>query len=88
MSNVYVANYTPKNILFYLWEHGVNAVVMKEQPNIRGAVRSHPDILMCKMGVGSDAPLIRADAAHLGYEYPNNVAYNTVCLDRYFIHNL
>lgn len=88
MSNVYVANYMPKNILFYLWEHQYNVTVMKQMSNVRGTINSHPDVFMCKMGVAPDAPLIKAVPSEVGWEYPDNIAYNAVCLDKYFIHNL
>ena len=88
MSNVYTASYVPKNILFYLWEHGYNAVVMKPCGSVRGSINSHPDIFMCKMGTSTNAPLVKADKTQLGYEYPHNIKYNAVCLDKYFIHNL
>jgi hypothetical protein len=78
----------PKNILFYLFEHGFNPVVMKQSASVRGSINSHPDIFMCKMGVDPDAPLIKAEPSHVGWEYPQNIAYNAVCIDKYFIHNL
>ncbi len=69
MGNVYTANYIPKNILFYLWEKEINTVVLKQDPGIRGAVTSHPDLFLCKMGVEADAPLIRAPKGAVGSAY-------------------
>ena len=88
MGNVYTANYIPKNILFYLWEKEINTVVLKQDPGIRGAVTSHPDLFLCKMGVEADAPLIRAPKGAVGSAYPENAAYCAACLDKYLIHNL
>ena len=88
MGNVYTANYIPKNILFYLWEKEINTVVLKQDPGIRGAVTSHPDLFLCKMGVEADAPLIRAPKGSVGSAYPENAAYCAACLDKYLIHNL
>ena len=58
---------------------------------------NHPDMFMCKMGEGDDAPLISYHADQkAGYPafrqllpvYPGDIAYNAACTGRFLIHNL
>ena len=88
MSNIYTANYTPENVLLYFYEQGFKPVVMQRDKSVDGIVNSHPDMFMCKMGIGSNSPLIKANKSLIGRKYPDNIPYNGVCLDKYFIHNL
>ena len=49
------------------------------------AVSCHPDIFMCAKPDGS---VFHGDITKIGHEYPKNIIFNAVCLDKYFIHNL
>lgn len=52
------------------------------------AVDAHPDMYYCKMGVTRHCHIFAGDPAELGTAYPENIRFNAVCLDGYFIHNL
>ena len=51
-------------------------------------VDTHPDIYYCKMGVTAHAHIFNGNPEEIGAAYPENIRFNAVCLDRYFIHNL
>lgn len=51
-------------------------------------VSCHADIFCCRMGAGRCAEIFIGDTAELGFNYPENIKFNAVCLDKYFIHNL
>lgn len=52
------------------------------------AVDAHPDMYYCQMGVTRHCHIFAGDPAELGAAYPENIRFNAVCLDGYFIHHL
>ena len=59
--------------------------IFTRQGRTYGAVDAHPDMYMCAF---RDGTVDHADLSEIGENYPQNIAYNAVCLDKYFIHNL
>ncbi len=59
--------------------------VFHRQGRTYDPVDAHPDMFMCRF---SDGTVFHADLSEIGKEYPENIAYNALCLDKYFIHNL
>ena len=49
------------------------------------AVSCHPDIYYCRLPNGN---VFSSEAGEIGESYPQNIGFNAVCLDKYFIHNL
>lgn len=49
------------------------------------AVACHPDIYYCRLPNGN---IFSSKAGEIGEKYPENIGFNAVCLDKYFIHNL
>lgn len=72
----------------YLTRQGYKLYFISESNITYPAVATHPDLFYCRMGAGETAAVFTGDPCELGYDYPHNVKYNAVCLDRYFIHNL
>ena len=62
-----------------------DTVLVKKTAPVYDAVSTHPDIYMCRLPNGK---VIKANEGEIGESYPDNIAFNAVCLDRYFIHNL
>ena len=88
MKQIYVSKNADKKLILYL--SALNCTVHPVAPGGRTypAVDSHPDMYFCKMGVTAHAHLFKGDPREIGAAYPENIRFNAVCLDRYFIHNL
>ena len=87
MSNVYLSHRAGKPLLKWLRDNGYTPVIINDTDGVYDAVSSHADIYMCKMGISADSALFKCDFEELGYSYPNNICYNAVALNKYFIHN-
>ena len=88
MKNIYVSRFANQKLMAYL--HFPDCV-LHSVPNggrTYPAVDAHPDIYLCKMGVTRHAYIFRGSRLEIGEKYPDNIKFNAVCLDRYFIHNL
>lgn len=72
----------------HLLKKGYEVITIRDTPYVHPAIASHPDLYLCKMGVGQDAPVFVGKPKLLAPNYPADVRYNAVCLDDYFIHNL
>lgn len=88
MSNVYLSENACPALKDWLCKNGYRVTEIRATGRVYPAISAHPDIYMCRLGMDAGAPLIRAADDELGYSYPDNVLYNAVCLDKYFIHNL
>ena len=54
-------------------------------------VSDHPDMFMCRLGIGDDAAIVSyfdQDDVILRPDYPHDIAFNAACTGKYFIHNL
>lgn len=61
------------------------AFLVRREAPVYDAVSTHPDIYMCRM---PDGKVIRSRDGEIGENYPDNIGFNAICLDKYFIHNL
>ncbi len=88
MKSIYISYLAPKNIINYIKNSGCNIHLVPSGGRTYNAVDSHPDIYFCKMGVTEHPYIFRGNPAEIGAAYPQNIKFNAVCLDRYFIHNI
>ncbi len=88
MKKVYVSRKAYGAVMEYLKSRGYEVSPIGDIRGVYGAIDSHPDICMCKMGTEPSSPVLFAKEGSLGASYPGNIAYNAVWLDRHFIHNV
>lgn len=62
-----------------------DVILVDKTAPVYDAVSCHPDIYYCRLPNGS---VIKAQTNEIGNSYPENIGFNAVCLDKYFIHNL
>ncbi|MDO5303313.1 MAG: hypothetical protein Q4E84_05365 [Clostridia bacterium] len=84
----YISKKANNNLRKYLDDLGYTPVSVATEGIVYDAVSCHPDIFMCKLGAGDDAPIVFAEEKEIGYEYPGDIAFNAACTGKYFIHNL
>ncbi len=87
MWKVYVSGDAHQALKDYISGMGWQLVTVRDQPSLGAGVSSHPDLMMCKLGVYPGSPLVTADPVPSG-AYPANASYCALALDRYFIHRL
>ncbi len=88
MKNLFVSFSADNFLINYLESLGMNVHQVSPGGRTYLPVDAHPDIYFCKMGVTRHAHLFSGDCREIGCKYPDNVKFNAVCLDGYFIHNL
>jgi len=88
MKKIYIAKNANKILQDYLLAKGFTLEFIESQGIVDPAISHHPDIFLCKMGIDRDAPVFFAEKSDLGYDYPEDVAFNAACTGKYFIHNL
>lgn len=88
MNQVYLSYRANPLLTNELRKKGYEVILIKDTPYVHPAIASHPDLYMCKMGVGQNAPIFLGKPELLTSKYPGDIRYNAVCLDDYFIHNL
>jgi len=74
-----------KNADKRLIEEFQDVILVDKTAPVYDAVSCHPDIYYCRF---ADENVIKAMSGEIGEAYPENIGFNAVCLDRYFIHNL
>lgn len=62
-----------------------DVILVDKTAPVYDAVSCHPDIYYCRLPDGS---VIQAKTGEIGSAYPENIGFNALCLDKYFIHNL
>lgn len=62
-----------------------DVILVGRNSSVYEAVACHPDIYYCRLAVGN---VFSSKNGEVGEKYPENVGFNAVCLDKYFIHNL
>lgn len=88
MKKISIAKDANKILQDYLQGAGYVLELVSSEGLVDPAIQNHPDVFLCRLGVGADAPLIRALDAELGMGYPAEAAFNGACTGKYFIHNL
>lgn len=74
-----------KNADIQLINEFSEVILVDKTASVYDAVSCHPDIYYCRLP-GSD--VFSAFPGEIGEKYPENIGFNAVCLDKYFIHNL
>ena len=85
MSKIYLSESANPILVEYLKSIGHEISFVFQGPHTYSPVNSHPDIYLCKLGFRR---IFYGNPDLLGFDYPENVKYNAVCLGKYFIHNL
>ena len=62
-----------------------DVILVDKTAPVYDAVSCHPDIYYCRL---PDGNVIKAEGSEIGATYPQNIGFNAVCLEKYFIHNL
>ncbi|MBR3785058.1 MAG: hypothetical protein IKJ77_01425 [Firmicutes bacterium] len=88
MRKIYLAKDANKILQDYLTAKGYDLELVSSEGLVDPAIACHPDVFFCRLGIGTDAPLVRATESELGCGYPAEAAFNGTCTGRYFIHNL
>ncbi|MBR4020741.1 MAG: hypothetical protein IKI99_05455 [Firmicutes bacterium] len=88
MRKIYLAKDANKILQDYLTAKGCDLELVSSEGRVDPAIACHPDVFFCRLGIGADAPLVRAAENELGCGYPAEAAFNGACTGRYFIHNL
>ena len=88
MKSIYISHSADKKIIGYLSTYGCRLQTVPSGGRTYPAVDAHPDIYFCKMGVTRHPHIFKGDPREIGASYPENIRFNAVCLDKYFIHNI
>lgn len=88
MCQIYISKDAGKPLLNYLYNAGFKLKLIHTEGITYSAVASHADIFCCRMGAGENADIFIGDKSEIGFSYPENIKFNAVCLEKYFIHNL
>lgn len=88
MSKIYIAKDAHYHIKEYLTGLGHTLEPISSNGIVDRGISNHPDIFLCKMGIGDKAPVYMAAPEDLGKYYPQDAAFNAACTGKYFIHNL
>ncbi|MBR3755897.1 MAG: hypothetical protein IKK48_02200 [Firmicutes bacterium] len=88
MKKIYLAKNANEILQDYLSAKGYNLELVSSEALVDPAIACHPDVFICRLGIGADAPLVQATESELSCGYPAEAAFNAACTGRYFIHNL
>lgn len=88
MRKIYIAKDANQILKDYLLEQGCELELITSEGLVDSAISCHPDVFFCRLGIGDDAPLVRATDTELRMGYPAEAAFNAACTGQYFIHNL
>lgn len=86
--NIYISENSNPRVCEYLTAQNNRLHFIRMNKITYPAVCTHADIFYCRMGAGESAEVFQGNIGEIGFNYPDNVKFNAVCLDRYFIHNL
>lgn len=88
MKNIYVSKKLHKLPMEYLLQLNYKIHLVKSNAITYNEISTHADIFYCRMGANKNADIFVGDTSEIGFKYPENICFNAVCLDKYFIHNL
>lgn len=88
MKNIYLSKNANKLLIDYFHEKGWRINIIEGVIDMDFAIRTHPDIYMCKLGISKESPIFFGATSKLGKSYPYDIIYNAACTGKYFIHNL
>ena len=88
MNHIYLSHNAGVILLSYFRKAGHELMLVPPGGRTYSAVDAHPDIYYCRMEQSPHPFLFRGDPLEIGRSYPDNIRFNAVALDRYFIHRL
>ena len=88
MRKIYIAKNSNSILQNYIKNAGYALELVSSNEIVDPAISCHPDVFMCRLGITSNAPLVRALDEELDMGYPGEAAFNAACTGLYFIHNL
>lgn len=104
MNKVYISAAADRRLIDYFKNMGLQTELIHTEGLVSEPVSDHPDMFMCRLGTGPDAPVVSYwdktedrsgggagapdTASLLSPGYPDEVAFNAACTGKYFIHNL
>ncbi|MGN0474899.1 MAG: DUF6873 family GME fold protein [Acutalibacteraceae bacterium] len=88
MRKIHISKDAGEPLLNYLYNSGFKLKLIHTDSITYSAVASHADIFCCRMSAGANADVFIGDTSEIGFSYPENIKFNAVCLEKYFIHNL
>ena len=91
MKQLYVSASAEPALTEWLEEQGYSVVPFSTSGIVAEPVSEHPDMFMCRLGIGDDSELVSyfvQNDIRLSAEYPHDIAYNAACTGKFFIHNL
>ena len=88
MKTIFLSKTADKRLIDYLSSHDRTLHLIPPGGRTYPEVDAHPDMYYCKMGITKYAGLFKGNPQEIGAAYPENIRFNAVCLDGYFIHNL
>lgn len=88
MRAVFISELAHQGVIQYIESIGRQVIKVSKIPDVGEEICTHPDVLMCKMGVSENSVVLKAKKGELSPKYPGDVPYNAVCIDGYLIHRL
>lgn len=88
MKKVYVSEKSHKLPLQYLEKLNYKIHLINSNNITYKEISTHADIFCCRMGADKNADIFIGNPDEIGFKYPENICFNAVCLDKYFLHNL
>ena len=87
MSRIYVSINAYQKMIDSLCEEGHLIAFVRPCKAVSEPISMHPDICIIKLGTSLKSPVFAGNTSLLGPEYPNDVLYNAVVTERFFICN-
>ena len=87
MSRIYVSINAYQKMIDALCEEGHLIAFVRPCKAVSEPISMHPDICIIKLGTSLKSPVFAGNTSLLGPEYPNDVLYNAVVTERFFICN-
>lgn len=87
---IYISQLAYKETINSIISHFPNSEILYTKPSkkVSTPISTHPDIFMCRMGIGDDSKVFLGDQKLLGKTYPEDCIYNASVTDDFFIHNI
>jgi hypothetical protein len=85
---IYVSAGAGGPLLEHLAGLGREVIKVDTKGIVAPPVSGHPDMFMCRLGIGDGAPIFFAEPNELGPGYPADILFNAACTGLFFIHSL
>lgn len=88
LKTIYISQFIENTLIGYIKAPDRSLYLVHKSGRTYPAVDAHPDMFFCQMGISEHHTIFCGNPHEIGPAYPQNIKYNAVCLDGYFIHNL